>query len=253
VRALAVAAELGADHGGGAGVGEAADGEAVVERELPDAAVRDEAGAKALLAGYGVPVSAESAVPDRLAALQAAAELGYPVVLKGLCAGVQHKSDLGLVRTGIRDEAALQTAIDVVDDAVQRHGLDLDGYLIARQYDGIELIGGAVRDPALGPIVMVGAGGVLAEVLDDRVFLPCPATAEAVREAVGRLRIGRILEGHRGRSYDLPALAEAIAAASVVMAEHPTLGEMDLNPILVGPRGEGAVVVDALLARTDVN
>ena len=222
-------------------------------RTLTEAALRDEAGAKALLTEYGIPVSAERTAVTRADAVAAAAEVGYPVVLKGLSPGIHHKSDFGLVHVGIRDEAGLADALDAIDEAVVRHGLAMDAYLIARQYAGMEVIAGAVRDPALGPVIMVGAGGVLAEVLDDRVFLPCPVPASVVREAIAGLRVGRVLAGHRGRAYDVGALADAVSAASRLMAEHPDLGEMDLNPILVGDEGDGVVVVDALLARDTAN
>lgn len=251
VRALALAAEL--ERVAAPPPGRDAIAPRPAGRVLGDESVRDEAGAKALLAEYGVPVSVERPALTRGDALTAAAALGYPVVVKGLCGGIQHKSDLGLVRTGVADDTGLAAALDAIDDAVARHGLDLDAYLVARQYSGMEMIAGAVRDPVLGPVIMVGAGGVLAEVLDDRVFLPCPVGAVAVRDAIAGLRIGRVLGGHRGQSYDVAALADVVAAASRLMAEHPDLGEMDLNPILVGADGEGAVVVDALLARARDN
>lgn len=219
-------------------------------RTLPAAATRDEAGAKAFLAGQGVPVSAERTASDHPEARRAAAELGYPIVLKGVCPGVQHKSDLGLVVTRIDDPVALDAALAAIDIAVARHGLALDAYLVARRYDGIELIAGAVHDPVFGPIMMLGAGGVLAEVLEDRVFLPCPVSAEQVVEAVGRLRVGRILAGHRGRAGDVTALAQLVSTASAVVASHPEISEMDLNPILVGAPGDGCVVVDALFTRS---
>lgn len=243
VRALALAAAS-----TGLRVGPAA--EDVVAAPLPSSATRDEAGAKAFLAECGLPVSGEHTASDHDSARRAAHDLGYPVVLKGLCRGVQHKSDLGLVITRIDDPVALDAALEAIDAAVARNGLALDAYLVARRYDGIEVIAGAARDPVFGPIMMIGAGGVLAEVLDDRVFLPCPASPEQVRDAIGRLRVGRILAGHRGRAGDVEALAALVADASTIVAAHPDLAEMDLNPILVGSPGEGCVVVDALLTRS---
>lgn len=245
VRALALVAALAESPA-------ADDAPIVSERAiLPAAAVRDEAGAKAWLASHGLPVSDEREVRDHDAARAAAADVGFPLVLKGLCAGVQHKSDLGLVVVDIPDPAALDTALADVDRAVARHGLALEGYLVARRYRGVEMIAGAIADPVFGSVLMIGAGGVLAEALEDRTFLPCPASPAQVREAVARLRVGRVLAGHRGRSGDIAAFADVVAAASRIVAAHPEISEMDLNPIIVGSPGEGCVLVDALVARAD--
>ncbi|MFB8387525.1 acetate--CoA ligase family protein [Microbacterium sp. NPDC055910] len=212
-------------------------------------AMRDEAKAKAWLAGLGIPVSDECVVP-----LDATVSpVGYPVVLKGVAPGVAHKSEYGLVATGIRDDRGLVLAADGIRAAAREHGVDLDGLLVARQYSGVEFIVGVTRDPSFGPVMLVGAGGVLAELLDDKTFIACPATEADVRTALGRLRVTRLLEGFRGRRGDVDALVGLLVRVSQIAARCPQLSELDLNPVIVGAPGEGAVVVDALVRGDDID
>jgi len=207
-------------------------------------AVRDEAAAKAWLARGGISVSDELVTGDGDAAGWTS---GYPVVVKGVAPGVAHKSELGLVKTGIGDDAELAHAIADVSASAEQNGVPLDGHLIARQYDGIELIVGVVDDESFGKTLMIGAGGVLAELLGDAGFVACPASPAAVERVLGRLRVGRLLSGFRGQQADLPALIALLVRVSEIAAGCDELSELDLNPVIVGGPGEGAIVVDALV------
>lgn len=208
------------------------------------AALADEVAAKQWLAGLGIPVSEEHVIGPEEAPPAAA---GFPVVVKGVVPGLAHKSEYGLVKVGIRDQTELEQAVAEIAAAAEHHELALEGQLIAKSYSGVELIAGVVDDESFGKVLMIGAGGVLAELLDDKVFIACPASADSVRTALSKLRISRLLEGFRGNSKDVDALVRLLARVSEVAATCSDLAELDLNPIIVGEVGQGAVVVDALV------
>jgi acyl-CoA synthetase (NDP forming) len=204
----------------------------------------EEGAAKQALAAHGLPVPAGRTVHTAAEAVAAAEALGWPVVLKSV--GLAHKTEHGAVRLGLRDPAALRAAAAEL--------APLGTALLVEQMvtDGVaEVIVGVARDPALGPYLVLGAGGVLAELAADRAILMLPASAEAIRESLDGLRVGALLRGHRGRPPgDLAALVRAVAAVQdYAMGNLPRLIELDVNPIIVRPRG--VVAVDALIRLTE--
>lgn len=236
VAAMARIADAGATQEGPAGSEE-------VVRWDPGA-VRDEAAAKRWLAEAGIAVSEEVVfAPGE----PPQAPSGFPVVVKGLAPGVAHKSELGLVRSDVHDPAGLADAVAAISAAARANAVELDGLLVARRYGGTELIAGVLDDASFGKVLMIGAGGVLAELLDDKVFVACPAAPGEIRRALRRLRISRLLAGYRGSASDTEALVRLLVRVSEIAAACPELRELDLNPIIVGAPGEGAVVVDALV------
>jgi acetate---CoA ligase (ADP-forming) len=211
-------------------------------------AVLDEAAAKPLLAAAGVPVVEEILAADRAGAHAALASLGGPVVVKLLVGGVVHKSDAGLVRLGIADAAQLDEALDVFERAAASPSGEVRGILVQRQHRGVEMILGGVVDPNFGPALMIGAGGILAEHERDVRFVALPATRAEIEAAVRRLRVLPVLEGLRGAQPDLDAFLDcAQALGRFVDGARDWLASCDLNPVLVGERGHGAVAVDAAI------
>jgi acyl-CoA synthetase (NDP forming) len=198
--------------------------------------------ARAALADAGVPFGAARAVKGREAALAAAAELGYPVVLKAL--GLLHKSDAGGVALGLRDERELAAALD---DLTARFAPESFSVEAAEDVAaGFELLVGARRDPRFGPLVLVAAGGIHAEVLRDTAVALAPVHEEAAEELVRSLAASPLLTGARGRpSLDVAAAAHVVAALSRFAAAHPEVAEVEVNPLLVHRAGEGAVGLDA--------
>ena len=192
--------------------------------------------ARAALAAAGVPFAAARIVSTREGAVAAAAELGYPVAVKGL--GALHKSDAGGVVLGLADEAALVAAVD---------RLAADSYSVEALEDsgaGFELLAGARWDPRFGAVVVVGAGGVHAELFRDTASALAPVDVDGAEELVRRLACAPLLDGARGRpALDVRAAAEAIAALSLFAAAQPELAELEVNPLLV--RERGAVGLDA--------
>jgi len=208
-----------------------------VDRTLP------EAQAKAALAAFGVRIPrSRTAAREEVAAV--AAELGFPVVIKVAAAHLAHKSDVGGVVLNVRSSAEANAA-------AERLSALTENFLVEEMItDGVaEILVGAVVDAQFGLTLVVGAGGVLTELLQDSVSLLPPFTAAGVGAALQRLAVNKMLHGFRGRPPgDVPALLEAIAAVGrYAEANLASLVELDVNPIIVRPSGAGAVAVDALI------
>lgn len=210
--------------------------------------VPNEHQSKAFLAQHGLPVGREVLLADPSDSLAAAAVLGWPLVAKQLCTDIVHKSDLGLVRVGLRNAAELAGAVEDFGALVAEHGLKSEGLLLAELHTGAEIIIGGVRDPMFGPLVMIGAGGILAELMGDVVFRQCPVDHEEARQAISGLAVGRQLEGYRGTEYDLQSLIQMLVRFSELFAASPWLLQADLNPVIIPEVGQGgAVIADAAL------
>ncbi len=194
-----------------------------------------------LLRDYGLPVVQARRAATAAEALDAAATLGYPVVLKTNDPAITHKSDVGGVLTGLTDPAALTVAYEQL---AARLGPDV---LVSQTAPpGVELSLGLVRDPALGPLIVVAAGGVLVELLADHAVALPPVDQAGAHRLLGRIRAARLLDGVRGAPPgDRDAVAGAIAALSTLALElGDALGVLDINPLICG--SAGAVAVDAL-------
>ena len=203
--------------------------------------VLDEAESLALLADYGLDVVRCRRAASRDEIEDVARDLDAAVALKTAMPGVHHKSDGG----GVILDVAPERLVEAYDALAARLG---PGVLVADMAPpGVEMALGVVRDPHFGPLVMVAAGGVLIEVLADRRLAVPPFDRERAAELISRLRRRPLLDAHRGRpAANVPALAEAVARLSVLAHElGPWIGELDVNPIIVGP--ERAVAVDALV------
>jgi succinyl-CoA synthetase beta subunit len=202
----------------------------------------DELDGLALLADYGVPVI-ESVRTDTLEdAIAAAERMGFPVAVKTAAPGVTHKSDVGGVRLGVDDSPSLE---DAYADLEHRLGPQVTVAPMAPA--GVEIALGIVRDPQFGPLVLVGAGGVLVEVLKDRRLALPPLDEARARSMIDRLEVRPLLGGVRGRHpVDVDAVARAIVAISWLandLGDH--LEALDANPVICAP--EGCVSVDALV------
>ncbi len=205
----------------------------------------------ALLREAGLPVVPAQAAADADAAVAAAQRIGFPVVLKLLSAQVLHKSDVGGVRLHLRDEAEVRAAHAAIlaDAARLAPAARIDGVLVAPMLGepGVECILGVQRDSAYGPVVMVGLGGVLVEVLRDVSFRVAPFGREDALAMIDALRGRKLLDAHRGRAaVDVGALAEALEALSrLAVAAGDTLDSIDINPFIV--RTHGAMALDAVV------
>ncbi len=229
-------------------VGEAWAAGSQVQLRIPAAvpaatAALSEKEGKAALAGFGVPIPRSIIVPVRGAA-QAAVQIGFPVVIKANAAALEHKSEVGGVIVNVR-------SANEAEEAARRLAKLSDTLLVEEMVtDAVaEILVGITVDAHFGQMLVLGAGGILTELLRDSVTLLPPFTEESVTAALRRLRVWQLLQGFRGRPPgDVPALVAAILACTRYAAANlERLTELDLNPVIVRPQGRGAVAVDALI------
>ncbi|WP_432286876.1 acetate--CoA ligase family protein [Aminobacter sp. BA135] len=202
----------------------------------------DEAAAKSLLRDAGLAVPAGRRVASVGEAIAAADALGYPVALKAL--GVAHKSELGAVRLNLR------TGEDVGAAALALLPLGFGLYVEEMVLGGVaELIVGVTSDPLFGPVMTIGSGGVLVELLKDSATLLLPAARGEVEATLKGLKMYPLLQGYRGRARaDVGAAIDAIMAISGFVSHHAdAIEELDINPLIVCGEGQGAWIADALL------
>ncbi|HET9346536.1 MAG TPA: acetate--CoA ligase family protein [Candidatus Limnocylindrales bacterium] len=204
----------------------------------------------ALLATAGVPVTAVRPASDSEAAVTAARELGGPVALKLDAVGLAHKSDVGGVRLGLIGDDEIRNAAGellAIGERLARDGADVRGLLVEPMAEpGLELIVGLTRDAQVGPVALVGLGGILAEALDDVSVALAPVDAAEALAMLDRLRGARLLDGVRGRAaVDRGAIARILVAVSELGVDRPDILEIDLNPVVASPHG--AIAVDALV------
>ena len=194
-------------------------------------------------------------VPHKLAgsadeAAAAAEAMGFPVVLKICGPKILHKTDVGGVKLNLRDANSVRQAYDVMIQSVrEKLGKDVEiwGVLVQKMLDpGKEIILGVTRVPRFGPLLMFGLGGIYTEALRDVSFRLAPIRENVAMEMVKGIRSYRLLEGVRGEApSDLQALAECLMRLSQFVTDHPQIKELDINPLIVYPRGKGVVVADS--------
>ncbi len=205
--------------------------------------------AKQLLRAYGIRVPREQLVTSAAAAVRAAGLVGYPVVMKASGTQLAHKTELGLVKVGLTSASQVRDAYRDLTDIARYEGLDLDGILVCQMVErGVEMVVGVTQDALFGPTVTVGLGGVLVEVLQDVAVRVPPFGEDQARAMLGELRGRALLEGIRGGPpVDVDALVEVVLRVQRMALElGDELSELDINPLMVLPRGQGAVALDAL-------
>ena len=210
---------------------------------------------KQLLSSIGIAVPQGSLGRSVDHAVDVANSLGYPVVLKAQADQLMHKSDVGGVAVGIRSEAELREAWERMQSSVSKGtgGMVLDGILVESMAPrGVELLLGAKRDPQWGVVLMLGLGGVWVEALNDVLLLPADLTAVQMAEEMKRLKGAALLEGLRGTPpVDVAAVSEAASALARWLMAHPEVIEVDINPLIALPQGQGVVALDAVFVAAD--
>ncbi|NJC04401.1 acyl-CoA synthetase (NDP forming) [Sphingomonas kaistensis] len=221
-----------------------------IRLDVPGGVVPEYA-AKRLLGPVGLPFPPGGFAASLEEAVKIAGEIGYPIALKAQAAALSHKSDAGGVILSIADEASLEAAWERLYGNVAAYdsAIALDGAQVeAMGKRGVELIVGARNDPEWGPVILVGFGGVTAELLHDVRLLPIDLPREAIVAELRALKQGALLDGYRGSpALDVEAVAALIETLGRVLAGTPSIREIDLNPVIVFPRGEGVVALDALI------
>ncbi len=202
--------------------------------------------ARGLAEAYGLPVVPAQEVADAPGALVAARRLGYPVVLKASSARFPHKTEVGAVRLDLRTGDEVVAAFEAMAPRLRRRDPETRFFVQSMIRGGVELILGAVADPAYGPILMFGLGGTEVEVLRDVAHALCPVTDAEAKRLIHSIRGAALLTGFRGaRPVDLAAVAGWIGRLSRLVTDFPEIQEVDLNPLIASPRGRPSGIVDA--------
>ena len=206
---------------------------------------------KTVCDAYGIPLPGEGLAGSAAEARAVADGLGYPVVMKIVSPDILHKTEAGGVVVGVADGDAAASAYEAIVAGARAYREDarIDGVQVQQMVTGEaqEVIVGGVTDPVFGELVAFGLGGVLVEVLKDITFRLAPATADDARAMLDGIQAAEVLDGVRGAAaVDRDALTDIIVSVSNLIADFPEIREIDLNPVLAGPRG--ATAVDALIA-----
>ena len=204
---------------------------------------------KALLTSFGIPVTTPQPAYSPLGAVKVAQEIGYPVAMKVHSTKILHKTEVHGVVLGVSSDDEVQRIFQEIVDRAKRMRPDADVKGVTLQpmlssAEGIELIVGAKKDPVFGSVMMVGAGGITAEVLGDRALELPPLNDRLARRMLESLRIRQLLHGYRGRrAVNVDRLVEVLMRLSHLVSENPCIAELDVNPLLV--TSEGATALDA--------
>lgn len=210
-----------------------------------------------ILSSYGIPVAPHGLAADAEEAATLAGRIGYPVVLKAASVEITHKTDIGAVELDLRDGEAVREAFERIMTAAGGVSEEAaaEGVLVQHMIDdGKETIVGMTVEPRFGPIVMFGLGGVYVEAVRDVAFRVQPVGTLDAEEMIRSIRAFGILGGVRGeRGVDLPRLAEIVQRVSQLVGRHPSIGEMDINPLLAFPDPGDFVAVDARFQLAEEN
>jgi acyl-CoA synthetase (NDP forming) len=210
----------------------------------------NEADSLALLAARGIPVVPHRLCRSRAEAIAAFEAIGGPVVVKGCSADIAHKSELGLVKLGVKTREEAGEIYAQMEDIIRKQGARFDGVIVAAMAGGRrEIMIGAHRDAVFGPVVAVGDGGKYVEIFRDTALLLPPFSTDDARQALGRLRIAPLFAGVRGEPpMDVDALCDAVVKIGELMLDPAAkVVSLDLNPVLLDSAGKGCVVVDAVV------
>lgn len=215
-------------------------------------AALSESESKAVLSAFGVSTTRETLVTDANGAVEAAKRLGYPVVLKIDSPDILHKTEANVVRLGLGSEEAVRAAFQEISANAKAYAphAKINGVLVQEMVTGgIEVIAGVNYDAQLGPMLLVGSGGVMVEVFNDVSNRHCPITRAEALEMIDEIKGAKMLRGFRGKpAADIDALADTLVNISQLAVHiNGKLAELDVNPLMVMPKGQGVKAVDALM------
>jgi acetate---CoA ligase (ADP-forming) len=197
----------------------------------------------------GLPVAPGGVARTADAAVELAAQVGFPVAVKLASHLIVHKTEMGGISLNLGDEAAVRQGFETIRQRLVEQGnLEaMEGVLVQPMMQGgVEVMVGVTTDPLFGPLIAFGLGGVHVEILRDVLFRVTPLTDRDASEMVHEIRGFRLLEGYRGHPpADVKALEEVLLRISLLVEEIPEITELDLNPVFALPPGEGCQIVDA--------
>jgi len=199
-----------------------------------------------VLEKYKIPLARAELAKNPEHAAKFAKKIGYPVVLKIISPDVIHKTDVGGIIVGIKNEVELKDSYEKILKNVKKKAprAKIHGMLVQKMVgDGLEVIVGGKKDVQFGQTVMFGLGGIFVEVFGDVSFRVVPIGKKDAKDMIEETKGYKILRGYRGKNYDVNAVADVLIKVSKLLEKNDEIAEMDINPLIVLPRG--AVAVDA--------
>lgn len=216
---------------------------------VSDGLVLGEAETRPILAAYGLDLVSGGLALDPQEAIAIAEDIGFPVAAKVVSPQVLHKSDIGGIMLNLGSSDAIVNALNQMRERIikAKPNAEIKGFLIEKMAPkGLEVIVGLRRDSTFGPLMMFGLGGVFVELFKDVGFGVAPLTKDQITRMINETKAGQLLKGYRGGPvYDQNAVVDAIGRLSQLALDFPQISEVEVNPLLVFPRGEGAQVLDA--------
>ncbi len=226
--------------------------------KIPQSGILTEYQTAELLTPMGLPFARHSLATTREQAVEIAYAIGFPVALKIVSPDIQHKTELGALRLGLASEEAVIAAYDaIIAQTIETlPAATIDGLMVQEMISsGLEVILGITQDPQFGPLVVVGAGGTLTELINDRVIGLPPLTHAKAHAMISELRCDKLLDGWRGSPpLDRDALIDALMTLSdIALQTDGQICAIDLNPVMVLPKGEGIKILDGLIIGVSAN
>lgn len=207
--------------------------------------------AKEFIEAFGIKTTRRFVASSRADAIQAAGSLGYPVVLKIISPDISHKTDVGGVKLGVENDEGVRNAYDEIMKNIeeQQPAARIHGVLVQEMAPpSTEVIVGGLRDPQFGPVVMFGLGGIFVEVFKDVSFRIAPVEEYEAVAMIHGIKGAQVFQGFRNRKpADISALSQTIIQVSSIMVSVEEIKEIDLNPVLVYPKGLKAVDARVIL------
>ena len=216
-----------------------------------------DAEARQILQAYGLRIPRSEIAPTPERAIEIANEIGYPVVLKISSPDILHKTDVGGVKVGLQNAEAVRDAFELMVYRAQRYVPDarIWGCLVQEMApEGLEVLVGMNRDPQFGPLVTFGLGGIYVETLKDVTFRIAPFSQQEAESMLGEIRAHALLDGVRGKpAMDKDAIVDVLLRVGQLVQDFPEIAELDINPLMVYPNGQGAIAIDMRIILREIH
>ena len=223
---------------------------AIIDKAKAENRALTESEGKEIFKAYELPIPGEATVTSEQEAADACNKIGYPVVMKIISPDIQHKTDVGGVVVGVKDETAARAAFNKIMSSCKaaKPEAKLVGVSVQQMVSGKEVILSMIRDPQYGPVISFGLGGIFVEILREISQAHVPMSEEQLDEMITSTKAYKLMSGARGMTKsDIPAMKDTIRKLILISVENPEIKELEINPVIVGDEGKGCWAVDALV------
>ena len=223
---------------------------AIIDKAKAEDRALTESEGKEIFKAYELPIPGEATVTSEQEAADACNKIGYPVVMKIISPDIQHKTDVGGVVVGVKDEAAARAAFNKIMSSCKaaKPEAKLVGVSVQQMVSGKEVILSMIRDPQYGPVISFGLGGIFVEILREISQAHVPMSEEQLDEMITSTKAYKLMSGARGMAKsDIAAMKDTIRKLVLISVENPEIKELEINPVIVGDEGKGCWAVDALV------